>query len=283
MCVVVLAWAATAVPAAQTADELDLPQTLERVGSRVEQFYRRAQSLVSEEAVWIQSLRGDMTPVSLPRRLLYELRVAWEPDMTEPGSLPEASVLRQVLAINGRPPRPNDEPGCMDPKPVSPEPLEMLLPAKREKFTFSPGGSARIAGRPARTIDYRSIDTAPPEITWRESCVSISLPGQSRGRIWIDTVTHDVLRLDEHLVGQFEFDVPPEQQRRGAASRMLIERVDTSIHFRRVSFRDPEETLMLPEAIETFQIVRGGGIQRTRITQRFSNYRRFLTGGRVVQ
>jgi hypothetical protein len=277
-----MAWAATAVPLAQTA-ELDLPQTLERVGNRVEQFYQRAQSLVSDETVWIQSLRGDMTPVDLPRRLLFELRVAWEPDSTEPGSLPEASVLRQVLSINGRPPRAGDEPGCMDPKPVSPEPLEMLLAVNREKFAFSAGGATRTAGRAARTIDYRSIDTAPPEITWRENCVSISLPGQSRGRIWIDAATHDVLRLDEHLVGQFEFDVPREQQRRGAASRMLIERVDTSIHFRQVSFREPDETLMLPEAIETFQIVRGGGIQRTRITQRFTNYRRFLTGGRVVQ
>jgi hypothetical protein len=281
---VVLASVAMAEPLAQTDDELDLAQTLDRVGSRVEQFYRRAQSLVSDETVWIQSLRGDMTPSNLPRRLLYELRLAWEADSPETvGSLPEASVLRQVLAINGRPPRPDDEPGCMDPKPVSPEPLEMLLPPKREKFVFSAAGSTRIGGRAARTIDYRSIDTAPPSITWRDNCVSISLPGQSRGRVWIDAVTHDVLRLDEHMVGQFEFDVPREQQRRGATSRMLIERVDTSIHFRRVSFRDPEETLMLPEAIETFQIVRGGGIQRTRITQRFSNYRRFLTGGRIVQ
>src|SRR5687767_12135831 len=75
MCAVVLAWVATAEPLAQTADELGLAQTLDRVGSRVEQFYRRAQSLVSEETVWIQSLRGDMTPANLPRRLLYELRL----------------------------------------------------------------------------------------------------------------------------------------------------------------------------------------------------------------
>jgi hypothetical protein len=63
---------------------------------------------------------------------------------------------------------------------------------------------------------------------------------------------------------------------------MVIERADSSIQFKRVEFTDPEETLMLPASVDTLQIVSGGGIQRTRITQRFTDYRRFLTEGRVV-
>jgi hypothetical protein len=140
-----------------------------------------------------------------------------------------------------------------------------------------------VDGRAALMVDYRGVAAGPPDITWRENCVSISLPGRSRGRIWIDAGTYDVLRLDEHLVGQFEFPVPREHQRRGAAMSMLIERSDSSIRFRRVEFQDPDETLMLPATIETVTIVRGGGIQRTRISQRFTDYRRFLTGGRIVQ
>jgi hypothetical protein len=133
-------------------------------------------------------------------------------------------------------------------------------------------------------IDYRGVAPGQPEIAWRDTCVSISLPGRSRGRIWIDAATYDVLRFDESLLGQYEFDVPREQQRRGAASSMLIERADSSIHFRRVSFRDPQETLLLPAQIETVTVIRGGGpTQRTRITQRFSDYRRFLTEGRIVR
>jgi hypothetical protein len=256
--------------------------TLARVGDRVVDWYARAQSLVSVESVWIQPLRADLTSIEFPRRLTYELRLAWDA-ASHGGDLPAANVVRQLLTINDRPPRPKDEPGCLDPKPVSPEPLGMLLPAQRRDYTFSPAGKARVGGRAALTIDYRSVAPGTPEVTFTDDCVSIELPGRSRGRIWIDAETHDVLRLDEHLVGMFDFSIPREQQRRGAARNMTIERADTSIQYKRVSFRDPEETLMLPAAIETVTVIRGGAMQRHRITQRFSDYRRFLTGGRVVE
>jgi hypothetical protein len=259
-----------------------LDDTLVRIGDRVQQWYARAQSLVSHESVSIQPLRADLSSIDFPRRLAYELRLAWEP--SEDGSaLPDATIVRQLLTINGKPPRPKDEPGCLDPKPVSPEPLSMLLPAQRAGYTFSTAGSTRVDGRAALMIDYRSVAAGTPEITFKGDCVSIELPGRSRGRVWIDADTHDVLRLDEHLVGMFDFSTPREQQRRGAASRMTIERADTSIQYKRVSFRDPEETLMLPAAVETVTVIRGAGTQRYRITQRFSEYRRFLTGGRVVE
>lgn len=92
-----------------------------------------------------------------------------------------------------------------------------------------------------------------------------------------------MLRLDEHLVGQFEFPVPWQHVRRGASPSMAIERADSSIRFRRVAFEEPDEVLMLPAEIDSFQTVRGGAVQRTRIIQRFSDYRRFLTGGRIVR
>ena len=52
--------------------------------------------------------------------------------------------------------------------------------------------------------------------------------------------------------------------------------------YRRVDFENPPETLWLPSAIETVSVIRGGTIQRFRVTQRFSDHRRFLTGGRIV-
>jgi hypothetical protein len=111
----------------------------------------------------------------------------------------------------------------------------------------------------------------------------VSLPGRSRGRIWIDAGTYDVLRLDEHLVGLFDFSVPREHQRRGASTSMTIERADSSIRYQRVTFDDPPETLMLPVSVETVTVIRGGGIQRTRISQRFSGFRRFIGDARVVE
>ncbi len=131
-------------------------------------------------------------------------------------------------------------------------------------------------------FDFKGIAAGKPEIAWTKECVSVSLPGRSRGRIWVDAATHDVLRLDERLVGLFEFDVPREHQRRGAATSMVIERADSSIRYRRVEFTDPPDSLMLPATVDTVTVMRGGNTQRTRISQRFSNYRRFIADARVL-
>jgi hypothetical protein len=275
-----LAWmSAGGRPAAQGA--ADLASLLERVGSQVQEYYRRAQNVVCRETVRLQSLGRDLASDGThARRLVYDLRVEWTPSDT--GDRPEASVLRELVSINGRPPTPRDKPGCMDPKTVSPEPLAMLLPDRQSEYHFTLAGRRRVDGRGATLIDYRSVSRGAASVVWRDDCVSIELPGRSRGRIWIDDETADVLRIDEQLMGMFDLRVPPEQQRRGAADSMTVERADTSIRYRRVAFTEPHETLMLPVSIETLTIVRNAGAPRVRKTQEFSNYRRFVTGGRVV-
>lgn len=269
-------------PAAQQPLRPDVDSVLRDVGQRVQQWYGRAQSIVSVETVAIQPLRYDMAPDGFPRRLSYELRVAWDPDQAAPGEFPEATILRQLITINGRPPRPRDEPGCMDPKSVSPEPLTMLLPSHRERFRFSLAGTTRVDGRAALMIDYQGVVRGAPKVEWTKECVSIELPGRSRGRIWVDAESHDVVRLDEQLVGLFDFAVPREHARPGSPTSMTIERADSSIRYRRVEFDDPPETLMLPASVDIVQIVRGGGVQRHRISQRFTDYRRFVTEGRIL-
>jgi hypothetical protein len=112
--------------------------------------------------------------------------------------------------------------------------------------------------------------------------VSVSLPGRSRGRLWVDAATYDVLRVDDRLVGTFTLDVPRDQVRRGAAPSMVIERAESSIRYRRVEFQDPMEALMLPASIDTLTVIRGVTTQRVRVTQRLSDHRRFLTDGRLV-
>jgi hypothetical protein len=48
-----------------------------------------------------------------------------------------------------------------------------------------------------------------------------------------------------------------------------------------VAFTDPHEVILLPESSDSVTVIRGG-LQSVRRTERFSGYRRFLTGGRVV-
>jgi len=274
--------ALTASPAAQSAAAVDLTLVMDRVGQRVMAWYSRAQSIVSNEEVWIQQLRYDLTPTESPRRLGYELRVAWDPDLAEPGQLPEATVVRQLMSVNGGPPRTEADSSCYDPKPVSPEPLGMLLPDRREEFRFSVADRTQVNGRDALVVDFESAGRREAEVVWSGECVSVTLPGWSDGRIWIDAASYDVLRLDEHLVGQFGFDVPTEQQRRGATRSMVIERADSSIRYRRVDFTDPAESLMLPSEVEIMTVIRGPGVRRTRIWQRYTGHRRFLGDARVL-
>jgi hypothetical protein len=171
----------------------------------------------------------------------------------------------------------------MDPKPVSPEPLAFLLPEHRSDYAFTFAGPGRTDGRTGLMLDYKAASRKPPEIVWHDECVSVDLPGQTRGRVWIDQATGDVLRLDEHLIGLFEFPVPRQHLRHGDVTSMIIERADSSIRYKPVVFHDPEETLMLPASIDSFTVIRNAGVPRLRMTQEFTNYRRFITGGRLVK
>jgi hypothetical protein len=215
------------------------------------------------------------------RRLTYELRVEWNPDAPDDES--PAKVTRHLVSINGRPPKEGQEPECLDPKGTSPEPLAFLLPDRREKFLFKSAGLGRVDGRTAVMIDYRSVKPEAPKAEWTKDCGSIELPGRARGRIWADPETAEILRLDEGIIGIVDISLPREQQRHGAATYWTIERADSSIRYRRVQFTDPDETLMLPSSIDTITIVRNSGSPRTRISQTFTNYRRFVTGSRIVQ
>jgi hypothetical protein len=282
-CLVLVIGACPAPAVAQRATPRpDLETTLTAVAKRVESWYRRAQNVVSRETVVIQPLRADSTPNEIPRRLVFDLRVGWETDPEQPNGPPVASVLRQPVSTGGRPPMRDQDAGCMDPKPVSPEPLAMLLPERLGESEFSLAGMGREDRRTALMIDFRGVVAAPPSVTWTGECVSISLPGRSRGRVWVDAATFDVLRIDDRLVGTFTLDVPRDQVRRGAAPTMVVERAESSIRYRQTEFQDPQEALMLPTSVDTLTVIRGVRTARVRITQRFSDYRRFLTGGRIV-
>lgn len=260
----------------------DLAGTLTRVGERVEEYFRRAQSVVCLETVWIQPLGADLSSDGRARVLEYELRVSWEP-APEDGTPPAAHVLRQLLKVDGRPPRPGTEPECMDPRAVSPEPLAMMLRGHREEYAFSSAGSGEVRNRRAMILDYKSRSAGRAEVTWRGECFSVALPGRSRGRIWIDVATGDVLRLDESLAGRFNYRLPREHTTFSGPLTVEIQRADSSIRYRPVVFTDPDETVLLPEAIESLQIVQGSGAPRVRTTQTFSSYRRFVSDARIVR
>jgi hypothetical protein len=259
---------------------LDLVVTLHRAGEQLEQHYQRSQRIVSTEEVWVRSFRHDMQSNGSPRRLRFEHRLEW--GMSESGDGPTVSVRRELQSVNGREPRPQDVDGCLTPLAEDEDPLSALLPNRQRDFEFSVAEVERVEGREVARLEYVPLDEGVAEVIWEEGCVSISLPGWMRGEVWVDVESGVVLRLDQHLMRRFEFQHPPDSPR-GRRGRIALERSDLSIRYHRVSFRDPDETLMLPRSVERNWVLQGSGfVPRYYRSQEYSNYRRFVTGGRLV-
>ena len=266
---------------------VDVYGLLRRAGERVTEYFARAQSIVCLEKVSLQRLGMSFGAEGPARRVESELRLSWEPSPDNPVPT-EARTLRQVLRVNGAPPRKKDYDNCTTPEQQESEeqPLSMLLPGQREQYIFSYDVRQQIDRRDVIVIEFREVKKPEVEswlIDGKDDCLSYEIDGGSRGKIWIDAETHDVLRLDRSLNGLIEIPLPRKATRRpGSPMRLTVERSDTSIRFRRVSFDDPRETMVLPVESSTLQITRGSGSPRLRTITQYQSYRRFLTGARVV-
>ena len=268
------------------SNSVDLADVLRRAGDRVAEYFARAQSIVCLEKVSLQRLGMSYSADGPPRLVESELRLSWEPTDENPTPL-EAKTLRQVLKVNGSRPRKNDYNNCTTPEQTDSEeqPLSLLLPGQREKYTFTFEKLEMLDDRTAFVIAYREIAKPKVDVTLledNEDCISFDLQGGMRGRIWIDSVTHDVLRLDRGLIGLVTIPLPKKAVRGNADPYWTMERFDSSIRFKRVSFQDPVETLVLPVTASTLQITRGAGTPRLRTSTQYVAYRRFMTGSRIV-
>ena len=266
----------------------DVAATLAKATARVEEYFTRAQSLVCTETVHVQPLSSGLTGDGFGRTVESELRLSWDPGIGgEPAG--EARTRRTVVKVNGHKPRENDRNNCTGPEQhdTEPQPLSMLLAKERDAYRFSWAGRGHIDRREAVMIDFREIAelrvTDVREADDNEDCISYSVTGGMRGRIWIDAETSDVLRLDQRLGGQVEVPLPKKAARRpGASPSWTIERFDTTMRFKRVTFAEPQEVLVLPVSSTRMNVTRGAGTPRTRTTTTYSGYKRFLTGGRLV-
>jgi hypothetical protein len=270
----------------QRAALIDLEGVLERAGARVTEYFARAQSIMCLEKVSLQKLNFGYSSEGPARFVESELRLSWEPSPENP-TPKEARTLRQVLRVNGHAPRKKDWDNCTTPEQQNSEvqPLSILLPESRVELTFAYGGRAVVDGRDAVIVTYRekvkpTVDVSLVEDN--ENCISFDIDGGTQGKIWLDAETMDVLRLDRSLTGLIEIPLPRKAQRTGVTHRWTMERWDSSIRFKPVRFDDPNETLILPVESSTLQITRGAGTPRLRTTTKYTAYRRFITGGRVV-
>lgn len=259
-----------------------------RVGERVADYYRRAQSLVCVEHSTVQPIRTNWTSEGFARTVESELRLE---SRSVNGGPAGAALVRNVRRINGRAPRERDRTdraGCTDPGDVSPEPLAFLLPAHRGEYRFTSVRAGTEQDRAALIIDFVSANgTTRPELVEDErghaDCFDWVGPVATRGRVWVDANTFDVLRVERHNAGLLDVRVPWRVQRRySLPAWVVVERDDLTVRYKPVRFSDPDEIIVLPASLHALTVVRSG-LQSVRRTGTFSGYRRFLTKGRIVE
>ncbi|HUP40960.1 MAG TPA: hypothetical protein VM115_12630 [Vicinamibacterales bacterium] len=283
---IVLALALAAATTAGARAQPNVDELLVRVGERVSEFYTRAKNVVCIETSTVQGIDLNYSVVGFSRSVESELRI--EADNEHPGG--EATVVRTVRKINGRVPRERDKKdrtGCTDPSPVSAEPLAFLLPAQRSAYQFRIAGTTSERNRSALLLEYASVNRrsnselieAPNGV---DDCFDWVGHIASRGRVWIDASSYDVLRVERGLVGPVDVKVSALIQRRHHLPNWVtLLRDDLILRYKTVAFSDPAEVLLLPESIITVNLVRGG-LQSTRRSQTFSDYRRFVADGKVL-
>jgi hypothetical protein len=247
----------------------DLAGILAALAERTQQYYDRFISIICTETVHQQDLRFNLSPMGRPRVSVYELSVSRDPN-AKTGM--DFRVERVLQTVNGRPVRKNQEPGCTDPKTGSPEPLGFLLSENQARYRFSLPDV--VAGGPQGTQAVDFIETPPErvQITWKDNCFNAE-GGGHQGRLWFERDTIDVRQVDVRLAKPFLVPMPAGQF--GLNPAIRVERWESTLRFSRVHFTQPDETALLPESLDTLSVFRGAS--SLRMTQRLTNFRRFLS------
>src|SRR5262249_41468511 len=114
-------------------------------------------------------------------------------------------------------------------------------------------------------------------------CFDWTGPIATNGRVWVDAVTYEVLRVDRYDSGPVDLQVSWALQRKHNLSPYVtLDRNDVSMRFKEIAFSDPDEIILLPESIDELTMVRNG-MQSARQTSTYSSYHRFLTATRIVK
>jgi hypothetical protein len=185
--------------------------------------------------------------------------------------------MRTLQRINGRAPRGDREPECLDPQESYGEPLLFLMPEQQADYAFKLVGPARLAELDTLVIEFSAVRSGRPRVSWKENCFTMSAAGHTRGRLWVSAATFDVLQVESRLQRPVSFTLPREMRTPGAGQPVTLERADSVVRYRPVVFRDPDETLTLPVSVDTVTVVQGAVASRMRIRQSFRGYQRFLT------
>jgi hypothetical protein len=262
------------------ADER-LERILERAGEGVARYQTGLFSIAFKETLRREELRAEMT-AKRSKEYVFDTVVLRESLSTEEDDYYPQPV-RRLKTIDGEPSK----------KRLGPEvnyfvsSLGFLLPKHRALFQFTFEGELTEAGRRLYRIRMLSPGEGEPRVEWQRHAVGFRfrVVAPLVYHIWVDAETFDVLRLESHLVAPFEFEGPRAFGfgRFGPSRHFKYAAQDYFVSFRRRQFKDPEQTLLVPDSAEWVTVIEGASKPRTRVTLRFSNYQRFRSDVKIIE
>jgi hypothetical protein len=259
----------------------DISEVMERVGERVKQHYIDLKKLAWTDTIREQELNPDQTPKDKAREFAYDMIIRLQEidEKIAPFVVREVSDLR---VADGKPVRKGTSSKSTDPRAASVGSVAILMPGPRARYGFSYGGDADLDGRKTLLIDVTfPPSTRVPQVQWNDTfrlfgvSRNFELTGVSydKARLWVDAETFDVLR-NEVRSTPFEFS-------RNEKGKKITFEMATTFRFKRMSFENPHESLVVPESIEilrTFKGAKGGGV---RTLHAFTDYKRFTGETRI--
>lgn len=269
-------------PEAKPAVDERLERILERVGEGVARYQAGLFSIAFTETLRREELREDMTAKRAKEFVFDTIVLREELSDEEDDYYPRP--VRRLKSIDGKPSK-KRTPGREASYAVSS--LGFLLPKHRALFQFSLDGEEAEGGRKLYRIRMLRPGEGEPRVEWKRRLVGMRfrIVAPFVYLIWVDAETFDVVRLESHLAAPFEFDSPRTFGfgKFGPSRHMKYAAEDYAVRFRRQQFKDPEQTLLVPDSAEWLTVIHGAARPRTRSTLRFSNYQRFRSDVKVIE
>lgn len=267
----------------EAAGDGRLALILKRVGESVERYHAGMFSVRFTETVRHDDLKEDLeTPKKRTREQVYDSVILRE-ELSETEGDYVAVTTRRLVTVDGKPWKKGGETKETS---VYGEFLNILLPRYQKLNSLSLEGEETLDGRRAFVLGLRRAGEGEPRVEWEGSRFRVVAP--TRTRIWVDAENYDVMQIESDLAAPFEFESPGLLRagpfgRFGPTKRLRYAREYSRVRFRRVQFKDPEQTLLLPASAEWLKVIEGASRPRTRTRIAFSDYRRFVSGVRVVE
>jgi hypothetical protein len=263
------------------ADE-KLARILERAGESVAKYQAGLFHITFTETLRDEELGKDMTPKKSKEFVFETVVLREELSASEDDFYPKS--VRRLKTVDGKPAKGDRRTPWYG---YNVQSLGLLLPKYRSLYEFTLEAEEKTGGRAAYRIRALRPGQPPPKAEWRRGMMGVGMGFRVLAPVymlvWVDAENFDVLRLEQHLVAPFEFDSPRAFGAFGPSRHLRWTNQDYAVTFRRQTFKDPEQTLLVPDAAEWLTVIEGAQHPRLRTTIRFTNYQRFRSDVKVLE